>query len=320
MVKTVFFGTPAFALPTLTRLIASPHSPVLVVTQPDRPRDRGRHTTASPVKRTAVAHRIPVLEPERLRDPEFLATLRDVQPDLGIVTAYGKILPEAVLNIPRLGLVNVHASLLPAYRGAAPIQRAIMAGDTETGITLMRVIAELDAGPILATCQRPIAIDETADRVADDLAELGADLLVRMLDPLIAGQLPEAPQDDRAATFAPRLTKAEGLIEWHAPARAIHDRVRALHPWPHAFTYLQSRRYIILRTMVAERDRASTPAPMPGTILQAHHDRLVVAAGEETAVAVLEIQPEGRRAMSARQFLAGHRVEPGWIFQASGPT
>ena len=307
MVKIVFFGTPPFAVPTLTRLIASPHRVVAVVTQPDRPRGRGQRAAAAPAKQVAQRHGIPVFEPTRLREAPFIDSLSAAAPDLGVVAAYGRIIPEAVLDLPRDGMINVHASLLPAYRGAAPVQRAIMAGEAETGVTIMRVVPRLDAGPILARERQPIALDDTADVIERRLADVGAELLVRTIDPLLAGAILERPQNEAAATYAPRLAKADGQIDWRKPARVIHDQVRALHPWPHAFARLHGRRYLILRSATVTLD-AVAAAAQPGRILEARHDRFLVATGDGAALAILQIQPEGRRAMSARDFLAGHDV------------
>ncbi len=309
--RIVFFGTPQFAVPTLERLLASRHVVVGVVTQPDRPQGRGLRVTEGPVKATALAHAVPVLQPDRLKAPELVGALAAMSADLGVVAAYGKILPEDVLRIPRLGLVNVHASLLPRWRGAAPIERAVMAGDPETGVTIMRVIRQLDAGPTFAAIVRRIGADETAEDVERDLARLGADLLVKVVDQIAEGRAQETPQDETLVTYAPRITKEEGLIDWRQPAAVIHNKVRGLHPWPHAFTVLGGNRYIILRTSV---DPATAPGVAPGTILDASGDRLVVSTGEGV-IRIREIQAEGRRAMDTRQFLAGYRIQPGARFE-----
>ena len=328
MVKIVFFGTPVFSAPTMERLLASPNPVVAVVTQPDRPRDRGHQTSESPVKQLARSRSIPVLQPEKLKDPTFLDSLATLQPDLGVVAAYGKILPEAVLAAPRLGLINVHASLLPKYRGAAPVHRAIMAGEPRTGITIIRLVREMDAGPMLASEARDIGPDETSDVVERDLAQLGAELLLHCVDALDAGGAREVAQDEHQATYAPRLTKIDGLIDWSDPAHVVHNRVRGLHPWPHAYTFLGDARYVILRTAACRDDEqaqrgAAVPRPSPGQILEARGDRLVVAtgpagpAGHGSAVAILRIQPEGRRALTTREFLAGHRIAPAAAFRSS---
>ena len=307
--RIVFFGTPEFAVPTLDALLQSRHPVVGVVTRADRPRGRGHKTTAAPVKVRAAEAGLPLLQPERLADPAFLHALAALLPDLGIVAAYGKILTDAVLAVPRLGLLNVHASLLPQYRGAAPIHRAIINGDRETGVTIMRVVKALDAGPMLADVRRPVGADETSEEVERDLAGLGADLLVSSVDALAAGRAQETPQNDAAATYAHRLTKDDGLVDWVWPAQRIHNLIRGLHPWPHAFTFLGGQRFILRRSTTSPE----SPAVPPGTILESAGDRLRVASGAGT-LNVVEIQPEGKRPMAVREFLAGHRIAQGDVF------
>ena len=302
--RIVFFGTPEFAVPSLEALLSSGHQVVGVVTQPDRPRGRGYKTMEAPIKTRALEASIPILQPERLKDERFLGALAAFRSDLGVVAAYGKILTDAVLAAPQLGMINVHASLLPKYRGAAPVHRAIIAGEEQTGVTIMRVVKELDAGPMLATATRPIGPDETSETVERDLARLGAPLLLRVVDSFATDGVPETPQDHAAATYAPRLTKADGVIDWTAAAQAIHNRIRGLHPWPHAFTFHRGSRYILLSSAAIGGDQ---PNAAPGTVLEASGDRLVVAAGSG-AIAIVEIQAEGKRPMSVREFLPGHRV------------
>ena len=304
--RIVFFGTPEFAVPTLDALLRSRHQIVGVVTQPDRPRGRGHKTSYAPVKARAVDAALPVLQPDRLKDDAFLAALAAMQTDLGVVAAYGRILTDAVLAAPRLGMINVHASLLPQYRGAAPVHRAIMNGERETGVTIMRVVKALDAGPMLAETRRPIDPDETSEEVERDLARDGAALAAAAVDDIAAGRARETPQDDATATYAPRLTKADGAIDWSWPADRIHNAVRGLHPWPHASTFLHGRRLILLRSAVS----ADAAGAAPGTVIAARADDLVVAAGTGR-VRLVEVQAEGKRPMTAREFLAGHRVERG---------
>jgi len=312
--RVVFFGTPEFAVPTLEALLRSRHTVVGVVTQPDRPRGRGQKTSAAPVKACAVAAGVPVLQPERLKDSEFLELLSGLGADLGVVAAYGKILNDAVLATPPLGLINVHASLLPRYRGAAPVHRAIIAGETETGVTIMRVIKALDAGAMLATVRRPIGPEETSDEVERDLSRLGAELLVATTDLLASGRVNETPQDDAASTYAPRLTKDDGVIVWSLTAEAVHDLIRGLHPWPHAFTFHENRRFILRRSIVsAPGTEPAAQDEEPGTIVEAEGDRLVVATGAGR-LRLTEIQAEGKRPMSVREFLAGHRLSAGERF------
>jgi methionyl-tRNA formyltransferase len=311
--RIVFFGTPEFAVPSLDALLASHHQVVGVVTQPDRPRGRGQKTSDAPVKSRALRARIPILQPERLKDPGFLDALSALRSDLGVVAAYGKILTDAVLAAPRLGMINVHASLLPTYRGAAPVHRAIIAGERETGVTIMRVVKELDAGPMLAKATRQIGDDETSDAVERDLAKQGAALLVPVIGALSEHRAEGIPQDAAAATYAHRLTKADGSIDWTAPAQAVHNRIRGLHPWPHAYTFSGGHRYIVRRSAVVS---GGAVTGLPGTVLESAGDRLVVAAGS-AAVQILEIQAEGKRAMPVREFLAGHRLAPGDRFSSA---
>jgi methionyl-tRNA formyltransferase len=308
--RIVFFGTPAFAVPTLEALLASRHAVVAVVTQPDRPRGRGQKTSFAPVKTSAAAASLPVFQPGTLKDGSLAAELAALKADLGVVAAYGKILTDAVLGAPRLGMLNVHASLLPRYRGAAPVHRAVMAGERETGITIMRVVKALDAGPMLATARRPIGTDETSDEIEHDLARIGARLLVTTIDDLLAGGLAETAQAESEATYAARLTKDDGRVDWALTAESIHNLIRGLHPWPHAFTFLEGRRFILLRSSASSEDSNERP----GTILEAAGDRLSVAAGTGV-VHVAELQAEGKRPMPVREFLAGHPLRSGTVFR-----
>jgi methionyl-tRNA formyltransferase len=345
--RILFFGTPDFAVPTLDALLESRHTVVGVVTQPDRPRGRGHKTSDAPVKARARAAGLPVLQPERLKDPAFMDALKAFDADLGVVAAYGKILSDAVLATPRLGMINVHASLLPHYRGAAPIHRAVIAGESETGVTIMRVVKALDAGAMIDTVRRPIGPNETSQEVERDLARLGAGLLVDVTNALAEGRATETPQDDAAASYAHRLTKDDGIVDWSWPAFRIHNLIRGLHPWPHAFTFHEGQRLILLRSQVEYRgdpkrvarhesesgpphepgttdlhepegvalgeSRGVAPASPPGvagTIVEAAGDRLLVATGAG-ALQLLNVQAEGKRPMSAREFLAGHKIAPG---------
>jgi len=304
--RIAFFGTPEFAVPSLRALIASRHPVVGVVTQPDRPRGRGQRVSDSPVKQTALDHNLDVLQPDRLRDVGFVSAFALWAPDLGVVAAYGKLITDDLLRIPRLGMINVHGSLLPKYRGAAPVHRAIMNGETETGITIMRVVKALDAGGMFAKSRRAIGPDETSAEVERDLAQVGAPLLIRVIEQIASASAHEEPQDDRLSTYAPRLTKDEGLIDWTLPAASVHNRVRGLYPWPHAFTYLDGARLIVLKTRVD-----STPATEPpGMIAAVSRDEIAVSTGEGR-LALVDVQPEGRRPMSVRDFLAGRPLSAG---------
>jgi methionyl-tRNA formyltransferase len=307
VVRIVYFGTPAFAVPSLEALLRSAHEVVAVVSQPDRHRGRGQHLQATPTKEVALAHHVRVLQPTRIKDEAFLRAIRDLRPDLGVVAAFGRILPDALLAIPRLGMINVHASLLPRYRGAAPVHRAVLAGDAETGVTIMRVVSELDAGPMFATQKIPIPRDATSGDIESALAVSGAALLLTVVDDLAAGRAVETPQDASLATHAPKITKEEGAIDWTNSATSLHNKVRGLQPWPLASTMLRGVRYVIRRSMTTDQITAAKP----GEIVTAHGDDLVVAAGGGSALRILELQPEGRRAMPTREFLAGHALTPG---------
>jgi methionyl-tRNA formyltransferase len=300
--RIVFFGTPAFAVPTLSRLLESRHDVVGVITQPDKPRGRGQRVSDAPVKALAVDRGLTVLQPERLSRALFEEEFAALKADLGVVAAYGKILPEWLLQAPRLGMVNVHASLLPKYRGAAPVQRAVVAGETETGVTIMRVVKALDAGPMLARAVRPIGPDETSDVVERALAALGADLLPGVVDELAAGHAVETPQNDAEATYAPRLTKEEGAIDWTRPARDLHNHVRGMRPWPSAYTFLKAQRLVVHQARVSDSHAASAK---PGTCVAAG-PVITVACGDGRALDLIQVQPEGRRVMPARDFVAGH--------------
>ncbi|MBM3777465.1 MAG: methionyl-tRNA formyltransferase [Acidimicrobiia bacterium] len=304
--RILFFGTPAFAVPSLCRLVASPHLVAGVVCQPDRPSGRGQRITAPAVKTEALRHGLGVYQPTTLRRADVTALFCELRPDLGVVAAYGRLIPNDLLAVPRLGMINVHASLLPRYRGAAPVHRAVIAGDAVTGVTIMRVIRELDAGGMFARASRPIGSDETADEVERDLAVLGAGLLMDVIRRIDEGTAVEEPQDSAQATYAPKLTKDEGRLDWQRPAQRLHDLVRGLYPWPHASTTLAGTRVTVLRTEVD----GPVAAP-PGTVVQATRHGIAVACGDGRALVMRSLRPEGRRAMDAAAFLAGRPVEPG---------
>lgn len=312
--RLVFFGTPEFAVPTLRAMIASRHEVVGVITQPDRPRGRGQQVVASPVKQLANEHALPVLQPDRLKDESFVEAYRAWRPDLGVVAAYGKILPAVVLVTPSMGLLNVHASLLPRFRGAAPIHRAVIAGDTQTGVSIMGVVQALDAGPVFATVTRPIGPDDTSVEVERDLADLGAALLIDVIDAVASGTAAPTPQDESGATYAERLQKPEGQIDWARSARDIHNLVRGLQPWPMASSSLNGKRVIVVQSRVASED--TLPRVPPGTIVETAGAGLRVQTGQGLLDIVM-LQPEGRRPMSARDFIAGHSLAPGATFSTA---
>ena len=306
--RVAFFGTPAFAVPTLDRLIASPHTIVGVVTQPDRPRGRGQRVADGPVKARALEAGIAVLQPERLARDAFEPSFRLLDADVAVVAAYGKILPEWLLQTPRLGFVNVHASLLPKYRGASPIHHAVMAGDRETGVTIMQVVRALDAGPMLARVRVPIGDDDTSVEVEARLAPAGAALLVETLDGLERGAIAAEPQDEAASTYAPRLTREHGIIDWSRDARSIHNQVRGLHPWPHAVTWRDAVRLIVHRTRVSADQTTGGP---PGAVIAAGAAGGLLVATGSGVLELLALQPEGGRVMPAAAYMAGHPIAPG---------
>lgn len=300
--KVLFYGTPRFALPTLEALLAS-HEVVAVVTQPDRPAGRGQRLTPPPVKERAAAAGIPVLQPERLRDPRWPDPLRAFGADVAVVVAFGQILPKPVLDAPARGSINVHASLLPKYRGAAPIAWAIIRGETETGVTTFLMDEGMDTGPVLLAERTPIRPDETAGELGDRLAAIGARVLIETLARIDA--LPPTPQPE-GATLAPRLRKADGRLDWRERALALVDRIRGCNPWPGAVTATPTGRLVIwrARTATSGADRAE-----PGTLL-AGPGGLCVAAGDGL-VEPTEVQPENRRAVSWAEYLRGARLRAG---------
>jgi methionyl-tRNA formyltransferase len=304
--RVLFYGTPAFALPTLRGLLAA-HAVVAVVTQPDRPAGRGHRPRPSAAKQLALAHGLPVLEPARLRDPGWADRLRAFRPDVAVVVAFGQILPSSVLGVPPRGSINVHASLLPRYRGAAPIAWAIIRGERRTGVTTFLMDEGLDTGPIL--CQEAVSIgpDETAGELAPRLAEVGGSLLLQTLAEL--DRLVPRPQDARLATLAPRLAKADGVLDWRRPARELVDRVRGLNPWPGASTQGPLGRLIIWRA------RAVPGGVVPGTLVVVDHGAAIGTG--EGLLEPLEVQPENRRTMSWTSFLLGARLPAGTTFGAS---
>jgi methionyl-tRNA formyltransferase len=300
--RIVFAGTPDFAVPALEALHAAGHGVVAVYTQPDRPAGRGQAVTAGPVKRCAQALGLPVEQPATLRSSEAVAHLRQHEADLMVVAAYGLILPPAVLDLPGLGCWNIHASLLPRWRGAAPIHRALLAGDTVTGITIMQMDAGLDTGPMLL--ERPVAIGDREDggSLHDRLAALGAEAIVAAIAEFQAGRLAAVPQPAEGVTYAAKIRKDEARIDWTVPADAIDRQVRAFNPWPVAETRWQDRQ---LRVWAAEP--VSAASGEPGEVLEAAGGRIVVAAGDG-ALALTHVQLAGRRAMAAAEFLNAHSL------------
>ena len=299
--KLVFAGTPDFARASLEALVGSGRKPVAVYTQPDRPAGRGKKLTASPVKHCAIGHGIPVYQPATLRDAAAVEELRALQPDLLVVAAYGLILPQSVLDIPTHGCLNVHASILPRWRGAAPIQAAILSGDRETGISLMRMTAGLDCGPVFHIAALDIGPDETAGELHDRLAALGASVLVERLDDIVAGRLDAVEQDDTLATYAPKIDKRDAEIDWRLPAEAVARRVRAYNPFPGAFTHCGSEIARDGLRLKIWRAAATDGTGAPGEVLRFDADAVVVACGEG-ALQLLELQLPGKRRAPPREF------------------
>ena len=312
--RLVFMGTPGFAAASLEALLRSDDSVVGIVTQPDRPKGRGQILMSSPVKLLAQRQKIPLLQPLKMKDPEFLHALALWKPDLIVVAAFGRILPPVILSLPPRGCINVHGSLLPKYRGGGPIQWAILNGETETGITTMLMDAGMDTGAMLLQEAIPITADDTAGSLSPRLAELGGRLLVETIARLKADTLVPRPQDSLQATLAPLLKKEDGAIDWTLPAIALANRVRGLSPWPGAYTTVAgSDRWTIWQAL-------ALPGPgtkPPGVIVAVTHEAIHVATGEGV-LAVMELQPANSRRMAVSHYLAGHPVAVG--LQLGGPT
>jgi methionyl-tRNA formyltransferase len=304
--RALFFGTPEFAVPALQALheIATV---ALVVTQPDRPKGRGMKLAPPPVKQLAIELGLPVVQPTKVRTPDFAASLREQSADFALVIAYGRILPKAVLEAPRLGCVNVHASLLPKLRGAAPIQWAIVRGDSESGVCLMQMDEGLDTGAVLAREQLPIGPDETAAELSVRLSALGAQIVREQLPRFAAGQLTATPQEHASATLAPLLAKDDGAIDWQRPARELHNLARGFSPWPGAFTWLSGTRLKLLSTQVSDEH---TPHGTPGELLAISREGIDVACGQGS-LRLLELQLEGAKRLRAAEFSVGQRLEVG---------
>ena len=302
----VFFGTPDFAVPSLQGLIDRHEQIVAVVTQPDRPVGRGQQVKLSPVKELALRNTIAVLQPERVHALEFLETFRQLKPDLAVVVAFGQIFPQALLDIPRHGFINVHSSLLPAYRGAAPINWAIINGDTKTGVTIMQLDAGMDTGAMLLQKPTPILPEDTAATLHDRLAKLGAKLLGKALDQLRQGGWTPVAQNEAKATYAAMMKKEDGLIDWKKDARSLVNRMRGMTPWPGCFTYLEGKVLKIHRAEAIEKICGT----QPGTVIATGESGIDIAAGSG-AVRLLQVQLEGKKRMPAGDFLKGYRLAAG---------
>lgn len=305
--RIVFMGTPDFAVPSLKALVEAGYQVCGVFTQPDKPKNRGMKLQPPPVKELALELGLNVYQPARLRDGEALGILRELKPDLIAVAAYGKLLPVDMLNLPRLGCVNVHSSLLPKYRGAAPINWAILNGEDETGVTIMYMAEGMDTGDILTQKSTPIDIDENAAQLFDRLADMGGSLLVETVRELEAGTAKPVPQDDALSSHAPMLSREQSPMDWGRTACQLHDQVRGLYPWPAATAVLDGIRCKLLRTALS----GETTNRAPGTVVQADKKGLRVACGDGRVLDILELQPDGKKAMAAPAFLLGHPLPAG---------
>lgn len=303
--KLLFMGTPDFARPSLEALHVSEHRLAAVITRPDRPRDRGRRVSHAPVKAWALERGIPVEQPLRLKDMSFISRLKQINPELIVTVAFGMILPPEILDYPPLGCINLHASLLPAYRGAAPIQRAVMAGERETGVTIIRMSPEMDAGEIILQQREPIDPGDTAGSLHDRLAAKGADLLLQAVHLLSRGEAHPVPQDPARATYAPPLRPDEETLDWHSGAVALYNRIRGMNPRPGAYTTFGGKRLKVWNAFPG----AGHPGN-PGTVV-AVDGRSITVAASDGLLELLEVQPQGKRRMSAGSFAAGYRITPG---------
>src|SRR5438067_4460753 len=304
----IFCGTPQFAVPTLSALVAAGHNVRLVVSQPDRPSGRGQQLSIPPVKQRALELKLPIAQPQSIKNnAEFRAQLEKLAPQAIIVVAYGRIIPQWMIGLPPLGNLNAHASLLPKYRSAAPIQWAIANGETVTGVTTMRIDAGLDTGDMLLQAEIPIAVEDTAVTLSPKLAQLGAALMVETLQRLEAGKLAPTPQDHAHATLAPVLKKEDGRIDFSRTAQEIHNRLRGFRPWPGAFTNFRGNSLAI----VSARPLTPWSELVPAGRIRLLADRLLVGAGSDAALELLEVQPEGKKKMSAADFVNGYKPKSG---------
>jgi len=303
----VFCGTPSFAVPTLEKLVAAGHSVPLAVTQPDRPRGRGMELVASPVKEAATRHGVPVLQPAAIKNnEEFRRQLTAIKPEAIIVVGYGRIIPQWMIDLPRFGNLNLHASLLPKYRGAAPIQWAIANGETVTGVTTMRIDAGLDTGDILMQRELPILPDDTAETLGPKLASIGAELMIETLRGLERGEVHAVPQDHSRATIAPILKKEDGRMDFLRPAGELFNRLRGFRPWPGAFTTFQKKVLQVHRAQPAKSFLPTTPG-----VMAVEGARILVGCGQGTVLEFFEVQIEGKRRMTGQEFINGYRLKTG---------
>jgi methionyl-tRNA formyltransferase len=309
--RIIFMGTPDFAVPALHKLLNGPDQVVAVITQPDRPKGRGKKLSPPPVKLAAEQAGIPVLQPAKIRTEEFLDTLKGYSPDLIIVAAYGRILPRAILSLPPLGCINIHGSLLPRHRGAAPIQWAIIHGDSEAGVTIMQMDADMDTGDILLSAAIPLTDNETAGSLFDKLADLGGTTLAQALDMLRLDQLFPIEQNHNLATSSPPLSKEDGCLNWNKPALELHRLIRGLDPWPAAYSFIDGQRFRLFAPELVHRE-CERPA---GTLILADQQGLLIATAKD-CLRIKEIQPEGKKRMTVEAYLCGHPLTPGIILSS----
>ena len=307
--KIIFMGTPDFSVPSLKALIDHGHNVQAVITQPDRPKGRGRKMVPSPVKQVATQNRLDVLQPEKASDEQFCDLIRSKAPDILIVVAFGQLLKKNLLSIPRWGVLNIHASLLPKYRGAAPIHWAILNNEPTTGLTAMRMDEGLDTGPMLLKEVLPIGSDETAGELHDRLARLSVDFLLKTLDGLAKNQLTPKPQDHTIASFAPKIDRSMSLINWNQPAQAVSALIRALDPWPGAFTIIKGKEIKLFSSRVIDEER---PDIMPGRVL-GHADGALEVETSNGVVQIRELQLPGKKRLSANEFMRGFSLDKGII-------
>ncbi|MFN4305608.1 methionyl-tRNA formyltransferase [Sulfurihydrogenibium azorense] len=310
--KVLFWGTPEFAVESLKALIQSNHQVVAVITQPDKPKGRGQKVQPPPVKEEALKHNIPVLQPEKIKNnQEFVETIKQLNPDISVVVAYGKILPEEIINIPKYKTINVHASLLPKYRGAAPIQRAIMDGEEETGVCIMEIVKELDAGDVYACTKVKILPEDDIITLHDKLAKEGAKLLIEVLDKIEKGQIEKVPQDHSKATYAKPIEKEEGKIDWNKPAKDIFNQVRALKVWPKAFTNFRDFQVKILDVEILEDCKEGKA----GEILKASDKEGIVVKTKDGCLLIRTIQFPNSKPISSQEAVRGYRIKEGESFE-----
>ncbi|MGB8957105.1 MAG: methionyl-tRNA formyltransferase [Tumebacillaceae bacterium] len=309
--RIIFMGTPDFAVPCLDALVENGYQVVAVVTQPDRPKGRKGELTPSPVKQAALRHNLAVLQPEKVREPEVLDEIEKLDADLLVTAAYGQLLPKRLLDMPSLGCINVHASLLPRWRGGAPIHRAIIEGDKESGVTIMRMVQKLDAGDMISRVVLPIEDTDTAESLFHKLSEAGAKLLIETLPSIAAGTITETPQDESLVTYSPELSRDDERIDWTKDARRLFNQVRGLNSWPVAFTYMDHKVMKIWQARIQEEK--SEPKTTPGTVVDVIKDAIIVQCGTGT-LALTEIQPAGKRRMMVSDYLRGVKLAPGTRF------